>query len=204
MDDDLTLQEALQTDEVKTFMGGLIQESLAETLPELIAGAVKTAIEEQAPAIRESVREEVAAGSQVRSLHAEALRLIEASPLTGAAKANLVEDYGIVEKDDNTVAPGRALALIEAETDADGAVTKSAKAVLREAVEEDIKRVRNVLSEARPTIPRSPSGGDGGGATVTSAQFGGKDSAWASRLREKGLDPEQFGATPEPDPAPAA
>lgn len=204
---DMTLQEALQTDEVKTFLGGMIREAVDDALDgdaikavvtEAIGDAVKTAVDEQIPTIRESVREEFAAGTELEALHTEAVRLIEASPLKGAAKANLLEDYGLTDEGDKPK-PGRALALIEAERDDAGKVVKTAKQVLRDAVDEDVKRQRNILREAAPSIPRAPGGGNEGDPAP--ATFGGEDSAWAQRMRDKGMDPSQFGATPKPEPA---
>jgi hypothetical protein len=192
---ELTLQEALQSDEVRNFLGGLIQESVEELLP----AAVKSAIDEEMPALRESVREEIAQDGQLDVLHAEAKTLIEsAKGLTPAARQNLLDDYGLAEEGDK-VKPGRALALIECVKDGEGKVTKTAKAVLREAVEADVKRVRNVLRESAPTIPRAPGGGTDENA-LQEAPFLGDASPLAQRLKEKGLDPAQFGATPTPTP----
>jgi hypothetical protein len=163
---ELTLQEALQSDEVRDFLGGLIQESVEELLP----AAVKSAIDEEMPALRESVREEIAQDGQLD-----------------------------VAEEGDKVKPGRALALIECVKDGEGKVTKTAKAVLREAVEADVKRVRNVLRESAPTIPRAPGGGTDENA-LQEAPFLGDASPLAQRLKEKGLDPAQFGATPTPTP----
>lgn len=195
---DMTLREALETDEVQSFLTTKIQESVDELLP----AAVEAELEKRMPAIRESVREEVGKDGQVRSLHMAAAQLIEAAPLPPAAKANLLEDYGLVESDDDdTVVPGRALRLIEAEVDADGKVTKPAKTVLREAIDDDVKRVRNTLRESAPSVPRAPGGGGPAGETPAPRAFLGDDSPVAARMREKGLDPALFGSTPKPEPA---
>jgi hypothetical protein len=208
----MTLQEALQTDQVKGMITSLVEAAVDEALDggtlktavqasvqEAVAGlnlgeTIKTALEPHVTAIRESVQTEVAAdraANELRALHLEATRLIEAAPLKGAAKANLLEDYGLTESDaDDKPKPGRALALIEAETDAEGKVTKTSKAVLREAIDEDVKRVRNVLRETAPTVPRAPGGGD---TVVTPA---GVKPDWVQRLEDKGADPAQYGYTP--------
>jgi hypothetical protein len=201
----MTLQEALQSDEVQGFLGNLIQEAVASALtPEALKDVVKAAVDEQLPTLRESLREEVRdevrKDNEVRSLHTEATRLIEASPLKGAVKANLLEDYGLVESDDDSVTPGRALRLIEAQLDDDGKVVKTAKAVLREAIDEDIKRARRVLRESAPSVPVATGGGGPGGETAPTP-FLGDSSPTAQRMRDKGLDPAQFGATPTPTPA---
>lgn len=204
---EMTLQEALQTNEVKGFLGGQIRETVQELLQgddlttkltEAATAAATAAVTAALPQIQESVRSEVAKDTQLRSLHAEALSLIEAGPLKGAAKANLLEDYGLVESDEGELQAGRALRLIEAELDGDGKVTKAAKVVLRESVEADVKRQRNILRESAPSVPRAPGGGDHGEATTTPPKFGGKGSAWADQMRQRGLNPEQFGAHVEP------
>lgn len=206
----MTLQEALATDEVKQLLSNLIQEAvdealsgntLTEAVQEALPAAVDAEIEKRLPAIRESVKQEINGDAQVLKLHTEAMRLIEASPLKGAAKANLLEDYGIVESAvDDAVKPGRALALIEAEVDADGNVTKTAKAVLAEAIDADVKRARAVLRESAPSVPRAPGGGD---ATATSEDDAKAlvesltDSPEAARFRDAGLNPEHFGLAPQ-------
>ena len=181
----MNLQEALQSDEVKSFMGTMISE------------AVEDKVATREGELREEIREELGKTNRLRSLHAEAVRIIEAAPLPKTAKANLLEDYGLTEEDDDTVTPGRSLALIEAEVDTDEKVTKTAKAVLKDTIDADVKRVRDVIREAAPTVPIATGGGGDGAAT--SAVFGGPGSAWADRLRERGMDPAQFGA-PKPQP----
>jgi hypothetical protein len=211
---EMTLQEALQTDQVKGLLGNLVQEAVDEaldgdTLKTTVETAVqaavtglnlgdmiKTALEPQVNTIRESVQTEVAAdraANELRTLHLEATRLIDAAPLKGAAKTNLLEDYGLTESDsDEAPKPGRALALIEAEKDGEGKVTKTAKAVLRETVEADVKRARNVLREAAPTLPFAPGGG--GGDSPVAAPAGKPD--WVQRLESQGLDPKNYGYEP--------
>lgn len=200
---EMSLLEALQTDQVKGTLNQLIEAAIAEVdFSAAVAGAVteglsgigeqiKAAVTEQLPTIRESVRDEVRqevkADNQVRALHLEAHRLIEASPLKGAVKANLLEDYGLTESDDDEKPKaGRALALVEAEVDGDGKVTKTAKAVLRESVEADVKRARNVLREAAPTVPRAP----GGGGETVSTVAGKPD--WVARMEKQGATPDQL------------
>lgn len=176
---DVNLQEALQSDEVKGYLNGMISE----------------AVEEAREEIRDEVREELAQSHRLRGLRDEAKRIIEACKLPAAAKANLLEDYKLDEDDDDKVTPGRSLALIEAEVDGDGNVTKSAKLVLKDAIEDDIKRVRNVISEAAPTVPLAP--GAGHGTATAGVAFGGQGSRWADKVRSRGMDPSQFGA-PKP------
>lgn len=190
--DEMNLQEALQSEEVKGYLATQIQEG--------ITAALTPALEARENDLRESIREELGQTTRTRGLHAEALRLIEAAPLPPTAKANLREDYGITENEDDTVTPGRCLALVEAVVDADGKVTKTAREVLAEEIDSDVKRTRNMLREHAPTLPHAP--GPGGDSQVA-ATFGGEGSAWADRLRARGLDPEQFGATKPPAAATA-
>jgi hypothetical protein len=214
----MTLLEALASDEVGVILANKLQEALDEAfsgdeLPPAVQARVDAAVdakvaaklEEQLPALRESVKGDIDKDHQVRSLHTEAVRVIGEMQLSKAAKANLLEDYGLVESDDDTaVKPGRALALVEAAMDGDK-VVKSAKVVLREAIEEDAKRIRNVLRESAPSFPVAPGGGAGAGGAAPEggAQFLGDQSPTAKRMREQGLDPAQFGATPTPEPAKA-
>lgn len=194
---EMNLQEALQSDEVKGYIGQMIADGVQAGIQE----ALPTAIETRENDIRETIREEIGQNNRLRGLHGEAKGIIEAAKgLTATAKNNLLADYGLEENDDETVSPGRSLALIEAVVDGEGAVTKSAKAVLSERLEADIKSYRDVISEAGPTIPQARVSGAGGQG---SGGFGGKGSAWAERARKRGLDPSQFGA-PKPEPAKAA
>jgi hypothetical protein len=179
----MNLQEALQTDEVKGYLGTMIQEAVAEREQTLRTE------------IREEVRGELGQTSRLRGLHGEARRIIEAAKLPQAAKDSLLADYSLDEADDDTVIPGRSLALIEAEVDTDGKVTKTAKVVLAEAIEEDTKRLRNMLRESAPTVPTTT--GPAAGTGVTNGSFGGQGSAWAERVKSRGLDPSTFGA-PKP------
>lgn len=188
----MNLQEALQSEEVKGYIATQINDGIAAAIPALLTGEHGTALRES---VRDEVRDELGQTNRLRGLHAEALRLIEAAPLTAPAKAKLREDYALVDNDDDTVTPGRALMLVEAVVDAEGAVTKTAKAVLKDQVDGDVKALRSILREAAPTIPVALGGSETGAAAAT---FGGKGSVWAERMRAKGMDPKQFGATPEP------
>lgn len=210
---EMTLQEALQTDQVKGMINGLVEAALDEALsPDALSGHIKTAVEglnlgdmiktalePQITTIRESLQTDVAAdraANELRTLHLEATRLIEAAPLKGAAKTNLLDDYGLIESDDDAQPrPGRALALIEAEVDADGKTVKTTKAVLREAIDADVKRARNVIRESAPTRVVSP----GGGGDSPVATPAGKPD-WVQRLEAQGRDPKAYGY----DPAKAA
>lgn len=207
---DMTLLEALQTDQVKGVIRGQIQEAVSEALDgdalktavtDVVGDVVKDALTEQLPTLRESLRDEVrteiAQDGQLEVLAGEAKRLLEASPLKGAALQNLLDDYALVEADGETK-PARGLALIEAVTDAEGKVTKSAKDVLRESVDTDIKRVRNVLRESAPSLPFAPGGTSDVPDEGAERAFLGEDSAFAKRLKDRGMDPADFGATPTP------
>lgn len=162
-----------------------------------VSAGVTTAMEERETAIRESVREEIGQAHRLRGLRDHAKDIIETSKLPKVAQDKLLTAYGLDVADDDSVTAGLSLAVIEAEVDGDGKVTKSDRAVLDSRLEDDIKSYRDVIREASPTVPRAPGGG---GAGATSATFGGKGSQWADRLRQRGIDPTQFGAT-KPEPA---
>src|SRR5205085_4049934 len=159
-----------------------IQEGVAEALP--------TALEERESELRTSIREELGQENRLRGLAGEARRIIEAAKLPQSAKDNLLEDYGVTEADDtDELVAGRSLALIEAEVDDDDKVVKSAKDVLKDAIESDVKRTRNVLREAAPSMPRAP----GGSADEAAPPAFGEGSGWADRVKSRGLDPKHFG-----------
>lgn len=200
---DMTLLEALQTDEVKGVLSTMVEDALKEALPIVIGGdtlketlfeAVTSVVEAQLPTLRESVRQDISKEQNFDVLHRDAKSLIEAARgLTPAARKALLEDYSLVESGDSAV-PGRSLALVEAAVDEEGKITKSAKAVLRESVESDVERFRGVLREAAPSLPRSP-GVPGEAGNEQTVSFLGEDSAFSQRLKEKGMSPSQFGAS---------
>lgn len=177
---EMNLQEALQSEDVKTYLNGMIAE----------------AVDAEREAITESVREELGQTSRLRGLASEAHRLIEAAKGIGkTGKDDLLAAYSLTENDDDTVTPGRSLALVEAEVDDDGKVTKPARQVLAEAIEADCTRVRNIMRESAPTLPVAHGAGADSHTSAGTA-FGGEGSAWADRLRSKGIDPALYGAQP--------
>lgn len=190
--DNMNLQEALQSDEVRAHFEEQIDARVTAALTE----ALPTALAAREEELRESIRDELGQTTRLRGLHAEALRLIESAPLTTAAKAKLRDDYSLEDNDDDTVTAGRALALVEAVVDDAGTVTKTAKAVLKDQIDGDVKGLRNILRESAPTVPFAPGGGGEGGTST--ASFGGETSDWAARLKSKGLNPADYGATPTP------
>lgn len=199
---DMTLSEALATPEVKAFLADQIQECVADALP----AAVEAELAKREPELRESLREEIGRDQQLNNFSVEAARLIEAARLPQAAKTRLLEEYAVTEVDDRLV-PGRSLGLIESVKDDSGKVTKTATAVLRETLDADIKRYRDMLRESAPSVPIARGGGD----VTTPAEgveFGAPGEEWSDTLRESGLDLSNFGIkTPETtttEPASAA
>jgi len=207
---EMTLQEALQSEPVQGMINGLVEAAVQDALSGDVvksavqeavagldlAGMIKSAVEPHVNSLREAVQAEVAkdrARNELRELHLEAVQRIEASTLKGAAKQNLMDDYALTESADGTLVPGRALALVEAQTDESGKVVKTAKAVLREQVDADIKRARNVLREAAPTVPSAPGGGSG----ETPAAVPASKPDWVTVMERDGLDPKTYGFRPE-------
>lgn len=197
----MTLREALETDEVKEMLANQIRESVQEVVADLDVGEiVKGALAEQLPALRESVASSLRQTTSTRELSVEAHRLIEATKLKGAAKQNLLDDYALFESGKGDPKPGRALALVEAEMDEDGTtVKKTALQVLQESVNADVERTRAVLKESAPSVPISPGGGgEHEGAplqeSAPDAGFLAETSKAGQFLRERGMDPAQFGA----------
>jgi hypothetical protein len=72
--------------------------------------------------------------------------------------------------------------------------------VLKDAVEADIARYRTAISEAAPTIPVARVTGGTGGEDGEDNDV--VESAWEQKIRQRGLDPTQFGA-PKREPAKA-
>lgn len=188
----MNLQEALQSDEVKGFIGQMVTDGVQAGIAEALPGA----IEARENDIRETIREEIGTSARLRALHAEAKGIIETATLPKAAKDKLLTDFGLTENDDDTVTAGRALGVIEAVVE-DGKVTKPAKTVLKEELEAEIASYRNVIREAAPTIPRAP-----GSAPAASATPAGEPE-WMARLRKRGLDPSQYGGPKAPEPTTA-
>jgi hypothetical protein len=200
--DDMTeILEALRSNEdVKKAVIETIAPTVAEAVQAGIEAALPAALEAHGNQIRESVRDELGQTNRLRSLRDEAKRIIETSKLPEKARDSLLADYGLTDSDDDSVVAGRSLATIEAVVE-DGEVKKSDKTVLKEQLDADIARMRDVIREAAPSVPRAP-GGSAGSSAATS--FGGQGSGWADRLRQRGLDPSQFGAPKPPEPETAA
>jgi hypothetical protein len=206
--DDMNLQEALQSDEVTTFIGRQINSGIAAALPDAL-----TAREME---LRESIRAELGHEHLLRSLASAARDHIDGLKLNTAAKAHLHATYSLVEQADGTLA-GPGLALIEAAADADddedgycvGCKKKmpmkagkcetcgtkmSAKAALKESIDADAAGLRAMLAEAAPSVPWSSGPGADAQTTSTAHQFGGEGSGWAAKVKSKGLNPALFGA----------
>lgn len=130
-----------------------------------------------------------------RALGRKAKSLIETAKLPGPSAEDLLDRYKVEEQDDGSLVVGESLRLVEAVTDGEGNVTKTAGQVLEDRLKGEIDRERKKLAEAAPTIPWAPGGpsgdGEGGG---TALQFGAEGSAWGAYAREHGLDPTKFGA----------
>lgn len=193
----MTVQEALETPEVKGHIELKIQEGLAAQAAAQaisIQEAVTAAVEETRASIRDEVRDELGQDAKWGRLNAAALKIIESLKLPASAKDKLRHDYRLIEghSDDDPVTPAPALSIIEAVMDGD-IVTKPAKDVLREAIEEDAKALRLILREALPTVPFTPGGGGEDGAPPA-AKFGGENAAWVKHCRDHGMDPSRFGA----------
>ena len=187
----MNLREALQSDEVQALIRTTVDTQVDARVQETASAPVDV------DAIRQEIRDELAAGNRVRGLAAAARGIIETAKLPQGAKTKLLADYGLTENDDETVVPGRALSVIEAVIDDDGKVTKAARDVLIDSLKADIVEYRTMIAEAAPTVPRAPITNPGDSPAGNDVQ----ESAWEARLRQRGLDPTQFGA---PKPAAAA
>lgn len=123
-------------------------------------------------------------------LERTAHELIEATKLPDSWKAGLKERYTLLE----TGEPTEALDVFD-ETGEFGQVTKSAREVLREALEADITIEQTKLRAARPTVVRGQGGRD---AELQEAADEGKPAppikdasktTWGKYLKQNGVDP---------------
>lgn len=190
------LLEASAGDENKPPEGGEMEitpEQLQEALrdpdngvQEYVAGLVETRLQEGAEEIRAEAKADADRQVQLRDMRDAAHRMIEATDLPDTWKADLRDEFTLIE--------GKPTAKLDQtdEVDDEGEVTKGAEAFLTEAVEADIERNKKRLAEAAPTRITDQGSGDGTGD-------GGADGAevkdtpyWQEYLQEAGVkDPDK-------------
>lgn len=197
------LTEALESPEAKTLIESVLTESLPEilketlkeTLQESLAEALPPLVEEAITGERDLIRAEARADADrqiaLRDMRDEAHSLIDAASKRGSRLAwpeTLVTEakskFALTES-----GPTPGLDVID-EIGEDGEVVKSAREVLREAVQGEIKRQTDILAEIRPTRVR------GQGASTSSDADADKDAKpsegtlYGAVLQEAGIDPD--------------
>jgi len=154
------LTEALDTDEGKALVEGIVEKRFAEIAAPKLAELVEAAVEEE----REVITAEATARSdrklQVRDLEKVAQDQIAEAKLPDTFKRELTAKYALSEAG----VPSVALDVTD-EKDEKGEVTKTAKEQVTEAVAADIKAKQAQAAELAPTTVR----GQGGRAAVTEA-----------------------------------
>lgn len=185
------LQEALSSDEIQQAIDQTVRESIARNVAPLLGELIEAAMEDNADLLRAEGRAEAERMLEVRDMREDAHRLITESRLPEAFQAELRERYDLI---DGTPTP--ALDVLAEEND-EGELVRSARAVLREAVEKDIERKREQAASLRPTRVR----GQGESSQVAEGAEGdGKKKVEESSkttgsfktdhlLQEAGIDP---------------
>lgn len=209
-DDQTTAEEATSAeggDDMGEFTPEMLREALAdpetkEVLKAILAEDSEARLQEQAEEfesraelIRAEARADADRAIQLTRLEAEAARMIDEAKLPERWGKDLKAQYEL----DESGFPAPALDVVD-EVDEDGNVTKRAMEVLRESVEADLTRQRELLAEVLPTRVR------GQGTAVSAAQ---RDDAeveeaedktprqpaekpyWAEYLQEAGIDPDK-------------
>jgi hypothetical protein len=173
----------------------ILKETLKETLQESLAEALPPLVEEAITGERDLIRAEARADADrqiaLRDMRDEAHSLIDAASKRGSRLAwpeTLVTEakskFALTES-----GPTPGLDVID-EIGEDGEVVKSAREVLREAVQGEIKRQTDILAEIRPTRVR------GQGASTSSDADADKDAKpsegtlYGAVLQEAGIDPD--------------
>jgi hypothetical protein len=164
-----------------------LQEALQDPksgVQEYVTGLVEAGLREGADVIRAEAKAEADRQVQLRDLRDTAHRMIEATDLPDTWKADLKDDYKLVE--------GKPTAKLDQvdEVDDEGEVTKGAEAFLTEAVEADIEKSKNRLAEAKPT--RIEGQGDGDGGDGGDSAEASETPYWQEFLQEAGVkDPDK-------------
>lgn len=170
-------------------MGNLTPEALTEALKQstevqdFVAGLVEAKLEEGREQVLAEARAEAQRDLRLQRLEVEAHRLVEASDLPTKWRASVREMFSLNEAGE----PTDALDVVD-EIDEFGNVVKSASDVLKEAVDEELSRQRELLAEANPTRVR----GQGRTTSAPAAPQKASETGWGQYLQESaGIDPDR-------------
>jgi hypothetical protein len=182
------IREALSTDEGKAVLLDVLRESADDLLTPLVESRL-----DNERAIMQATAEATANRQiELRDLRDAAHGLIEAAKLPEKFAAQSKSKFDLVDGE-----PTEALDVIP-EVDDDGNVTKTASAVLTEAVNSEIASQRELVSDLRPTRVRNQGasqGGDGEGAGEGAAKPDTVGPLTRSMLQEA----DATGAFSDPD-----
>lgn len=144
-----TLREALSTDEgqelLEELLGPMIEVRAGQLLNETLPDKIEEALAEERELLMIEARADAERQIQLRDLRDEAHRMVAESKLPLEFQAEVKAKFDITEN-----GPTQGLDVLD-EMDGEGNVTKTAQAVLTEAVEAEIARQRTLLAAARPT-----------------------------------------------------
>lgn len=142
------LQEALDSDEGRALLDEAIRGSFARVVAPALQELVEAAMEDERDLLRAEGKAEASRMLEVRDLKDVARSIIAESNLPEPFQVELRERYDVVGN-----VPTSALDVID-EEDAEGAVVKTAEAVLRENLTAEIARKRSQAASVRPTRVR--------------------------------------------------
>ncbi len=185
------LTEALDTDEgrelVEGMIGGKVEEMFTRIAAPKLAELVEAALEEERELITAEAEAMADRKWELRDLRDAAHAQINESKLPETFKAELRGRYDLVEGDDGKPTPTPGLDVAD-ERDEKGAVTKKASEKLTEAVTADIEAKRLQHAEIAPTSVR----GQGRAATEPTDDDGEKGKG---KDKEKPEDTEESKVT---------
>lgn len=182
------LREALGTDEGREALDGILNERIEEAL-----STERERFDERLEVARAEARADSDRQIQLRDLRDEAHSQIKEAKLPPAFMGELLGRFKLSESGQ----PTPELNVFDEVDDETGAITKPAKAVLREAVDGAIKRSRELIEAASPTRVTGQGAGAGGDGGEDPAGGGGGEAAkgdeplWKRSLREAGVDPDE-------------
>lgn len=180
------LREALSTDEGKA----VLAEVFGESAGDLLAPLVEAAVADEREVINAQAEARANRAIELRDLRDHAVSLIEAANLPEQFSEQSKSRFALTED-----GPSASLDVIP-EVDDDGNVTKSAREVLTEAVNDEIKTQRDLVGSVTKTPTRvrgqGASGNTGEGEGGTGDQADRTGELTRSLLQESGFnDPDK-------------
>lgn len=175
------LREALQSDDGQAVVRAAVEEQVEERTEAL----VEAKLAEERELIYAEAEAVASRQIRLRDMRDGAHALIEGASFPGAYADELKGRYAI-----RGDVPTSGLDVLD-EVDDEGTVVRAAEDALREAVQSEISRTRELIASANPAAIRGqgPSGGDPEGGQP--AANGADTPLWRQTLQEAGLDPDK-------------